>query len=577
MTERSPHNSPLLVPAARWDALSMLAAGLLMPAHGLPQPTGRLACAAPGLLPLTRGPVPESWLAATPEEDEATPVLFELGMEPDAAPPLSTDDLGLMVVPAVVPLSCVSCLHFRSEREADEFRARRFDTVRPEDANFKVSPDLFKATGPDAHAALAWLEAVRSPGVQGPQIADADALAGAFILAATLETTSAPELEVRQHVLSALLAPSAKEQGLEVLVAALTQDAWVGRPADLDRRLLSTSLRVLTSSSTEAKVGSRRLIETIRRTVQDDHNAPEIDKSLQAIAAILQGKLGLPEPRPDHGLRSAKALLLLLLRPEPSDTLTWIRERPADALAVLGAVLMAGYLTGARSLPLDVKTGPATDPARRVAADRVNSSHDQPFGPFASNADRDVVMQVTEGAETSDGVRLLLGGSTLAEIKVSPGRTPAAAEHAQLDLDAGDTPSDDEGFDEPRADLLTNVLALVESAASDGRSDLARNCAAACENIGWQDLTSTAVAFDKGSVIIEAGVARFQGSPPISYEFELPAIRERLNDLNTEDVTKFAEIVSAASRKPKPAKRRRAPARTRRPRKKEPPLEGGPE
>lgn len=316
---------------------------------------------APGWVPLlTQPPTTALIEAVTTERGAGAPVLIEF--------PLDIVEQGsfpgpVAYVPAVAFSQAVA-VHFREERDLREHRARSYNNVHPHDHLLKVSPDLFLGevdtdftlAAPPVRHQVDWRRIDRVRGAinaaitsakTGEQLAAVAAFLGETRFPATVSHPNwlnwqelddhdagtarvEPDLEVPDHV--------GFRSAYEVLGEQDVTDAW-------------SPNQVLDAVAT--RVDSAGLAH---------ERAEAIIQNLQRVRSIVNVEADFEPFRPTaRALVSAKALLLVLLRPELEELLAWPdAETGADDLTIVTAAVLAGRLRGLaresislRSLALD--------------------------------------------------------------------------------------------------------------------------------------------------------------------------------------------------------------------------------
>jgi hypothetical protein len=510
----------------RNNAVGMLAVGLVMPAVGFTKYYQDVLSLAPGRIVLTSSGARPDWFSVTEEAADDIPVLIELLVE------LAGDEFQhagstIAAVAGVVPISRLVALHFATQQQADEFLARRYDNVDPASSVVHVSPELFEAEVPALAVLQAWLATL--PSVDHPTAEDiraSDTLAGAVLMALACPAITSAELNARRSVLERLLDGTRPGPIEDAISEALGIDEWLSAQVRADRGLLSSAVKVLAGLSPTTRLGTRRVLTDIRALVDESRGEiGGIEANLARVESILKAEAELGPLTEGSGLRSAKALLLFLLRPSPDETSSWSDDMPGDPFAVLGACVLSGLTAGARLLPTGVKRGDLYLLVVNVEADRINADSPHTVERFAPPDS--TTLELSQGGDGYES--LLLGGTEVV-------RTAAVAAGAadrrsfQDPLLLSDTAPQKYSGDEQPADVA-NLLDLLRRAdLTDPR--IARVCAAVCKRLEWTELVETIVEFGDSGFRLEGRRSVFPGVPPITPRIDRDGFLERIASLN---------------------------------------------
>jgi hypothetical protein len=509
----------------RNNAIGMLSAGLAMPAVGFAKYYQDILSLAPGRIVLTSSGARQDWFKVTKEAADDIPVLLELMAE------LEGDELDhrgstITAVAGVVPVSRLAALHFATQQHADEFLARRYDNVDPATAEVCVSPDLFGAEVPALSRLRAWLATL--PPVDHPTAEDirtADALAGAVLMAFACPGITSAELQTRRSVLERLLDGSGSGLIQDAISEALGIDAWLSPQVRADRVLLRSAVEVLAKLSPTTRLGTRRILADIRALIGESHEETRvIEANLARAESILKAEAALRPLTEASGLRSAKAILLFLLRPAADETLSWSDDMPGDPFAVLGACVLSGLTAGARLLPTTVKRGDLHSLVVNAEADRINTGSPHTAERFLPPDS--TTLDVSQ--HRNGHVSLLLKGSEVARTAAVPViTTDQRSTHEPVPVH--DTAPQDKSGDARSADVA-DLLDLLSSADLTD-PQIARLCVAVCKRLGWTELVETVVEFDDSRFRIEGRSTVFRGVPPITVRIDRDGFLERIASL----------------------------------------------
>lgn len=315
----------------------------------------------PGWVPLLRqAPTTTQIEAVTTERGSGAPVIIEF---PLAVAGKAKPRNPVVHVPAVA-LSHATAIHLASERDLREHRARGYSNVHPHDHLLRVTPELFES-GNSASYDLA--PATTAPTTDWRRI---DRIRGA-VNAAVRAAGSGEQL-----ALAAALVGAAK------IPPAVTVPTWLGW-SEIDDHATPDE-RTEPDGTEPDHVGFRAVYNVlgdrdvseawspndvldsvtaqVRDAALDDAAADAIIRNLGRVRAIVNVEVDFEPFRPTaRALVSAKALLLVLLRQELGQLLTWSQaETGADDATRIVAALLAGRLRGLsreaielRSLELD--------------------------------------------------------------------------------------------------------------------------------------------------------------------------------------------------------------------------------
>lgn len=301
----------------------------------------------PGWVPLlTRPPTRALIESVTTERGAGPPVLIEFAASVVKKAQLTAP---VVYVPALT-LSQAIAIHFREERDAREHRARGYNNIHPHDELLHVTPQLFEGdssgrvalTPPGEGIQIDWQRVDRIRGAingalasaqSGDQLATAAAYLGHVKFPSSI---SVPDwmtwTEIDDHnTVDERLAPNlgAPDQvcfraAYEVLAEQDAADAW-------------SPTAVLDS------VESR-----IKRAGLEPDTVQTLISNLQRVRSIVNVEVDFEPFRPTaRALISAKALLLVLLRPRLEQLLAWPEaETGADAMTRVTSAVLAGRLRG---------------------------------------------------------------------------------------------------------------------------------------------------------------------------------------------------------------------------------------
>ena len=480
---------PVLFVTNRFNLLEFLSVGLIVPRPALAKYYADLLAIRPDRLPLVRGPVHRSIVeSVSAESATAFPVALEVdpsrldgtkcaAMVRGKAARLADSSVEAWAPGGVLPLSAVTCVHFRSQGDLEEHTAREYDNV-PRRIPFIVTPALFDGGELTCDQLKDFLE--KLPARKVDLIADlerADRTTGACVLA--LRSAPADQVAIEQLVKmisgaeKAKLVPTDGPLPAALALALAQTGADVGPGAD--SALFELTISVLRKID---RAGSWRPLDVVRKiegavaeAALAESDATEIAKNLRPISAILRNDRDFRPFEPGVGLDSAKALLLVLLRPEPDRLLSWqATETGADAAVSVLAAALCGLLRGRKKLSLNYRDE-ALDVflANRISS-HVASLETGALRPVKSRARISVKMV---GAAKSDEKRVVVrfGDVTLVEKTLPPLRLIDLLRDADLSRSAIRSVALGVCRELGWLDCVTTV---VRSSACDVRSNLKR-------------------------------------------------------------------------------------------------------
>lgn len=345
----------------RMNLNGILSSRLVAPRESFQKYYTDLLQRTPGWVPLLRNaPTPAQIEAVTSERGAGAPVLVEFPLD---VPGNAERDAAIVYVPAVA-LSEAVAIHLPSERDLREHRARAYSNVHQHNQLLRATPELFQSDALDRRTP--------SPASPAPAVdwRSLDRIRGA-INAAFASVNS-----VEQLVLVAALV------GATRLPAAVSVPAWFGwldldDHADPDARPEPDSTRpdhvgfraaydVLGDQDISEAWRPNEVLDAMESRVREacmgDDAADAMVRNLGRVRSIVNVEVDFEPFRPSaRALVSAKALLLVLLRPELDQLLTWPdHETGADDATRVVAAVLAGRLRGLarestelRSLVLD--------------------------------------------------------------------------------------------------------------------------------------------------------------------------------------------------------------------------------
>lgn len=336
--ESSSKAFPLTVLTNRMNVMEILSTRLVKPRAGYGTYYTDHLEDATGWIPLFQAPVATGVAARAAAEDPAAfPVLVSVPSMPSDARALGPD---LWATRQVMALEALE-VHFRNARELEEFKARKFANL-PEDATYRVSPDLFGGDTDSSEIQRALETLASTGGLNEADFVREDRVSGALAIGAWAAGT-----------IKGGRAPSTGHIGDLVpwLPGALLGHADVAGDAESLEVAVYTAVRDTIQGTPRGNGWNpRALLQEIKGRALGAAGGLEAEKSLSRyftrIEQILRNEVEISVFQPT-GITSAKALLLFLLRPEPKPYLEWDREHlQIDARSFIVGATYVGLLKG---------------------------------------------------------------------------------------------------------------------------------------------------------------------------------------------------------------------------------------
>jgi hypothetical protein len=355
MTERA----RLLLPVNWRNALAYYAQGLVVPRDALTKYHRDLLELAPRRLPL----LTEVISMSVAEMCASTTDDFLVALEIDSGVSASGEELDLegtraAVAPiGVIPTSHVSRIHVRSDRDREEFQARRYRNIDTERPRVTVSRSLFRDDGVQAELLSTWLHSLPDPAAfEQRDLIGRQCASGALMLVLASVPPDSGALESAGKLLENVLGRSDARGVLNALAEGLTEIGWISTGDDFS--ICETALEVLVDmSGPEPPVPSEVLAKVQRLLLSRNlSDARLVAAHLERILAIDRGEVAFTSFRQYGGLRAAKGLLLFLLRPDPAAVRTWLDEDiNAEAEVTALAAMFAGIAHRSTGLPDELR------------------------------------------------------------------------------------------------------------------------------------------------------------------------------------------------------------------------------
>lgn len=363
----------------RYNLLQILSASYIAPRESYSKYYVDLLTLGPGRIPLVRAPVSKELQALVLREGEASfPVALQLDADRVAegkVPSLRTDGgnarssladkRAVAWAPSgAIPLSAVRGIIFQSNEDLAEHAARSYANISETVLPMVVDPSVFTGGTLSSETVTSWLQALPHDGSDASVYLRGDRIAGAKCLAA-ISLERAPDAAA---TVLHLLSPTARKRGGEPAsvnekpvapwVALLTTGSPVRTTGgDLNTRLFAAAAKVFETTDRQAEWRPVEILGQIETIVQakklNKKDAGEILKNFESIRGILRNERDFKPFKPGSGLDVAKAILLVLMRPEADHLLEWpASETGADDSVTITAAVLCGLLNGREKLPI---------------------------------------------------------------------------------------------------------------------------------------------------------------------------------------------------------------------------------
>ncbi|MFE3318154.1 hypothetical protein [Nocardia sp. NPDC059195] len=336
----------LFVLTNRMNLVALLSSRLMAPRESFYKYYADLLALCPGWVPILVGPPPALLVERVVVEPGAgAPVLIEVSESVLNGQQLD----GPVAYARAAAMADVVAIHFRDEKSLREHRARRYENVFPHEDLLRVSPELFSAE-PDAEIVIAaparapeidWVQIDRSRGAISAAIAATESGEALAVAAGMLGASHLPE--------GAIVPPWLHWPGLASEAAEPASESDAERA---DRLIFQAAYRVLgerdrTDSWSPSEVLGAVVREVAAANPSDEVNAI-VERYLGRVREIVNVERDFERFRnPDSPYVAAKALVLVLLRPDLGQLLEWpAEETGSDETTRLVAALLAGRLRG---------------------------------------------------------------------------------------------------------------------------------------------------------------------------------------------------------------------------------------
>lgn len=391
----------------RYNLLDFLSGGLITPSVAITKYYIDISERSPGRVPILAAPFAVRLPYDRDDADEtAFPVAIEIDSARMGSHPVPTFDRagegacrplgyahGIVWAPSgAIPIAAAVAIHFRSDRDLHEHRARRYENISDSLVPLKVTPSLFEQARETNPAVMEWLESLVMPEEATAERFDReDRAAGSlallsrvlpngrsslngFAMLFSLDRPLGTNQDVGQSTRKAAKRPK-KAGGTALSSTAGTAAAgdpelppWLLLSADgplpatdLEGRLFVAALRVLSKTDPRERWRALEVLDGVAReahqTKLSEALATELDRNIEPVRGIVSLQRDFRPLNTGKGLVVAKALLMVLLRPDPAKLLGWEQSASgADDSVIMTAAFLAGALWGHKRLPTDLRS-----------------------------------------------------------------------------------------------------------------------------------------------------------------------------------------------------------------------------
>ncbi|MGC4994173.1 hypothetical protein [Nocardia salmonicida] len=328
------------------NLVALLSSRLLGPCESFYKYYADLSAQCPGWVPILVGPPPPSLVdRVVVERGAGAPVLVELSESVLNGQRLDNP----VVYVRAAALADVVAIHFRDEESLRAHRARRYGNVFPHEDLLRVSPELFSSqadteiviAAPARATEIDWGRIDRSRGAISAAIAAAESGEAMAVAAGMLGASHLPE--------GTVVPPWLHWPNLASVVveSAIETDAEMA-----DRLIFLAAYRVLGECDRSGAWSPSEVMGAVARDIEAGNPSDEVkavvERYLRRVREIVNVEKDFERFRnPGSPYVAAKALVLVLLRPDLGQLLEWpAEETGADETTRVVAAVLSGHLRG---------------------------------------------------------------------------------------------------------------------------------------------------------------------------------------------------------------------------------------
>ena len=516
---------PIVFLTNRFNLLEILSSGLVTPRVAFAKFYSDFLEVAQGRIPLFQAPLSVGLCARASSRDDSAldNSAFPVAIEIDPARLVSTPVTALSndgatkaislqrgrarvwAAGGAIPGVAFRRIHFRSASDLEEHKLREYDNIFPNQPASAVSPELFENGAWDTGDVEKWLASLTPVTAPSPdEFSLYDRLSGARCLAA--HAASAEQMDDLATFLGARgTSPTGQPHGFPPWLSAENtirprESGWRGKTSE--ERLYCSAVRVLQRLSPAQGWLPLEILAEVKAAVAATQlpkkDEVQLSKQFAAMGAILRNDKEFKPFRSGVGNPVVKALLMVLMRPEPARLLNWSRaDNGADHDVHLTAAVLSGVLQGHKRLSTDYRLPDLDRLIAITAATQMCERLHDVFRPVAKRIQLNLSVQAT-GTEGETTVTLSSDGAVVIK---KQGRPRVLAD-------------------------LIGTLDLMNPNVSRAITDV-------CVEQGWTEcVRSVVTTTDRNWSAPRSGGAGFeimvQGPVSVRVEVEIDALRERL-------------------------------------------------
>jgi hypothetical protein len=364
----------------RANVLPILSSGLIRPVAAYEKYYDDLLVCCPGLIPVWPNRVPASVIPLlTSGQPGMFPVLVEFDPALALSKPVASVGIDCEIAPreaefgdsrvlchllgSPVPYAAISCLHFMTRDDLEDFAARDFENVLSLPP-LRVTPSAFTDDGPVADELVRLLGSVSSSQARTIAFRRLDSAMGAVAMLSYLVPANPKWFGALAAMVARSKVPVPTEHVLPSSVdslVALVMDGESGVPIglDVDGRLLRAAIAVLLAASPRDGWVESRIVSEVTALASigaSDGEVREIEDWGAVVTAVAKTDR-LAGPMDDGGSVVRRALMLLVLRVTPERIAKAVEStlRPGPQVTVIAAML-SGLFHGYSRLPRQLKS-----------------------------------------------------------------------------------------------------------------------------------------------------------------------------------------------------------------------------
>jgi hypothetical protein len=309
----------------------------------------------------------------------------------------------------VLPTSRISRIHFRTESDKNNFIARCFENTPTNLIPFEASAKLFdRECTKDITGNLGNL-VIKDNDTRLKEIYKKS---DSFVGSAVLMTKTIPPKGNWLTLMKSIL----NSKNCDDLSSLMFKEAEIIQ-SELERSLFSVTYRMMTQADTLNGWQPKRVLSDIYDSVDKESLSKDeilkIDKWMTACTDILDNKRQVT-PLTDSRMKIGRAILLLLLRPDPVDIIDSTHSSLEPGLEVLSlAAILSGARYGFEGLTNDIKSAmPGYDLCANLKADLMNRNCADSLMRKHSDAPT-VAVNISDWGVMGQSFKLLVGNDEL--------------------------------------------------------------------------------------------------------------------------------------------------------------------